>query len=243
MKPNLEVVEVRLLGRGRHTSPRSGGCLMELVGATVGGPWTDRPACTSPTLAHLARTINDHTSSATRPELAALIPYLISNPGHQSAFQSDLAAGTSVLAAAHAAAPPDLLTALEQQLEQTAADAALSLRRLPRLTPAWHRHQLLAIMNLALRAICDATDPSRRDTVLKGMLLAAINAQRRQQALPTVSPPTSSPDTTTLTVVKRWVMPPGADWHELDVRLDPEHSPTWLTNPWLHRQAELDLHP
>lgn len=36
MKSNVYIVEVPLFSRGRHTSPRSGGCLMELVGATVG---------------------------------------------------------------------------------------------------------------------------------------------------------------------------------------------------------------
>jgi hypothetical protein len=37
------------------------------------------------------------------------------------------------------------------------------------------------------------------------------------------------------------VMTSGADWHELEVRIDPEQWPTWLTDPWLQRQAELEL--
>lgn len=44
MKPNVDIVQVPLFSPGRHTTPRAGGCLMELVAATVGGPWTDRPA-------------------------------------------------------------------------------------------------------------------------------------------------------------------------------------------------------
>lgn len=240
MKPGGDIVQVPLFSRGRHTTPRAGGCLMELVGATVGGPWTDRPACTSPLLAHLARAANDHSSPTARPALATLIPYLISDPGRLD-IQADLAAGTTVLAAAHAAAPPDLLAELHQQLQQAANDADLPRRRLPRLTPMRHRHRFLAVTDLALRAIYDTTDPADRDTILRTLLVEAINAQRRLQGLPLVSPPTESPDPAALTVLTRLVVPSGADWHELEVRLDPEHLPAWLAEAWLHRQAELEL--
>jgi hypothetical protein len=77
--------------------------------------------------------------------------------------------------------------------------------------------------------------------VLKALLIAAINAHRLQQALPAISPQTGPPDPATRTVLTRMVMPPGADWHELDVQLDPDHCPTWLADPWLHRQTELEL--
>lgn len=241
MKRSVDTVHVPLFSTGRHTTPRAGGCLMELVGATVGGPWTDRPACTSPVLAHLARAVNDHTSPPARPALAALIPYLISEPDHRDYPHADVAAGTTVLTAASTAAPPDLITALKQHLQQVTADTDLPQRRLPRLTPLRHHHRFLAITDLALKAIYDTADPDRRDTVLKALLVAAINAQRQLANLPPISPPTSSPDPATLTVLTRMVMPSGADWHELEVRIDPDHCPTWLTDLWHQRQAELEL--
>jgi hypothetical protein len=241
MTPVGDIVQVALFSRGRHSTPRNGGCLMELVGATVGGPWTDRPACTSPVLAHLARAANDHSSPAARPALAPLIPYLISDSGRLD-IHADLAAGATVLAAAHAAAPPDLLADLALQLQQAADDADLPRHRFPRLTSMRHRHRFLAVTDLALKAVYDTADPADRDAVLRTLLVEAINAQRRLQGLPPVSPPAQPLDPASLTVLTRLVMPFGADWHELEVRLHPEHVPTWLAEPWLHRQAELELH-
>lgn len=71
-----DAVQVPLLGRGRHAHPLDGGCLMELVSATVGGPWTDRPLCTPPVVAQVARTVNDHTSAEARPVLAPQSPLI-----------------------------------------------------------------------------------------------------------------------------------------------------------------------
>lgn len=70
------VVPVRLLGRGRHASPRAGGCLLEVVGALVGGAWTDHPAPVNRTLGVLARAVNDAMSDESRPSLAPLVPFL-----------------------------------------------------------------------------------------------------------------------------------------------------------------------
>jgi hypothetical protein len=72
---------------------------MELVAATAGGAWTDRPLCTSPVLAHVARTVNDHTSTQTRPQLAPLIPYLVSGPSRPDDIQADLATSLAVVTA------------------------------------------------------------------------------------------------------------------------------------------------
>lgn len=66
-----------MLGRGKHRSPRRGACFMELASYLAGERWSDRPACTHPLLAHLARLVNDATSDAGRPRLAPLIPSVI----------------------------------------------------------------------------------------------------------------------------------------------------------------------
>lgn len=66
-----------LLSRGKHRSPRKGGCFMELASFLAGERWSDHPACTHPLLAAVARHVNDLTSDAARPRLARLIPPVI----------------------------------------------------------------------------------------------------------------------------------------------------------------------
>ncbi|SDQ17147.1 hypothetical protein SAMN05428996_0906 [Quadrisphaera sp. DSM 44207] len=66
-----------VLSRGKHRNPRQGACFMELASYLAGERWSDHPACTHPLLAHTARYVNDHTSDAGRPRLAALIPSVI----------------------------------------------------------------------------------------------------------------------------------------------------------------------
>jgi len=68
---------VPILSVGRHRTPRRGGCFMEFASYLAGEKWSDHPACTHPTLALLARLVNDATSDAERPALAELIPSVI----------------------------------------------------------------------------------------------------------------------------------------------------------------------
>lgn len=66
-----------MLSRGKHRTPRTGGCFMEFASYLAGEAWSDRPACTHPMLASLARMVNDCTSDDARPRLSALIPLVI----------------------------------------------------------------------------------------------------------------------------------------------------------------------
>ncbi|MBM7502800.1 hypothetical protein JOD46_000257 [Agromyces aurantiacus] len=66
-----------ILSPGRHRSPRRGACFMEFASYLAGERWSDHPACTHATLAHLARMVNDRTSDAGRARLAPLIPAVI----------------------------------------------------------------------------------------------------------------------------------------------------------------------
>ena len=66
-----------VLSRGKHRSPRSGGCFMEFASYLAGEAWSDHPPCTHPALASLARLVNDCTSDGARSRLAALIPSVI----------------------------------------------------------------------------------------------------------------------------------------------------------------------
>jgi hypothetical protein len=66
-----------ILSSGRHHSPRRGACFMEFASYLAGERWSDHPACTHATLAHLARLVNDRTSDAARARLTPLIPTVI----------------------------------------------------------------------------------------------------------------------------------------------------------------------
>jgi hypothetical protein len=66
-----------VLSVGRHRTPRTGGCFMEFASYLAGEKWSDHPSCTHPTLALLARLINDCTAETERSKLAELIPSVI----------------------------------------------------------------------------------------------------------------------------------------------------------------------
>lgn len=66
-----------VLSRGKHRTPRSGGCFMEFASYLAGESWSDHPACTHPVLASLARMVNDCTTDEARSRLTVLIPSVI----------------------------------------------------------------------------------------------------------------------------------------------------------------------
>ena len=66
-----------VLSRGKHRTPKSGGCFMEFASYLAGESWSDHPACTHPVLASLARMVNDCSSDDARSRLALLIPSVI----------------------------------------------------------------------------------------------------------------------------------------------------------------------
>ena len=70
-----------VLSRGKHRSPKSGGCFMEFASYLAGESWSDHPACTHPVLASLARMVNDCSSNDGRSRLALLIPSVIGLTG------------------------------------------------------------------------------------------------------------------------------------------------------------------
>jgi hypothetical protein len=66
-----------VLSAGRHKSARRGACFMEYASYLAGMRWSDHPACTHPTLAALARLVNDLTSDGARSRLAIHIPSVV----------------------------------------------------------------------------------------------------------------------------------------------------------------------
>jgi hypothetical protein len=70
-----------VLSAGRHKSARRGACFMEYASYLAGMRWSDHPACTHPTLAALARLVNDLTSDGARSQLAVHIPSVVGLAG------------------------------------------------------------------------------------------------------------------------------------------------------------------
>lgn len=74
MEENLNVPDfIPVLSRGVHSTPSSGACVMEYVSMLAGEKFSDRPECTHPVLAALARTANDSLRDQDRHLLVPLI--------------------------------------------------------------------------------------------------------------------------------------------------------------------------
>lgn len=93
------------LSRGKHDNPSQGACLMEYVSVLAGEPFSDRPGCTDPLLATVARVVNDRVSDMGRPRLAALAPDLAAvqrlTPYQRALIQARCAAMATELHAHH----------------------------------------------------------------------------------------------------------------------------------------------
>lgn len=70
-----------VLSSGRHRSARRGACFMEYASFLAGLRWSDHPACTHPTLASLARLVNDLSTDSARSKLAVHVSSVIGLTG------------------------------------------------------------------------------------------------------------------------------------------------------------------
>jgi ribonuclease D len=57
------------LGRGRHTSPESGACVMELTSMLAGEAFSDRPQSACPVISSFLRAYNDRVNDERRQDL------------------------------------------------------------------------------------------------------------------------------------------------------------------------------
>jgi hypothetical protein len=66
-----------VLSAGRHRNAKRGACFMEFASYLAGERWSDRPSCTHPSLAALARLVNDLSSDQARTKLTVHITSVI----------------------------------------------------------------------------------------------------------------------------------------------------------------------
>lgn len=209
-----------VLSRGKHRSPRRGACFMEMASVLANEPWSDRPKCTHPLLAQLARLVNDYTSDAHRSELAVLIPEVVGVHGHGVDWEAAVTAAVACEALPHVAeeAQRALAAGLIRCDEVAAAHdgpttvdreaIARALDQVP-LAATWARsfiegtaplkpknfqkHSAPAVLLSAVRGTAKAAvgDPDRR---LRYLLVTGIAAAHRQP----VQPSSNMPESTTL---------------------------------------------
>lgn len=169
------------LTAGAHDADAGEACVMEYVSVLAGEPWSDRPECTHPLLAHEARTANDLASDRDRHRLVPLVGRLFGtgddsvelrtllrlrqaeqvlrlvDPTARAGVQS-LAARTRALLASH---ETDVLDASTQAREVAAAWEVTRAAPVPHgdLDPAHVEHHTTASRVMAFAASADLTAP------------------------------------------------------------------------------------
>jgi hypothetical protein len=167
-----------VLGAGVHLAPEDGVCLMEYVSVLAGERFTDSPRCTGPTLAFLARLVNDTVSDADRGFLAPLAADLSVLGRTDAVASARLVVAVVHRAAMTAPASPRLQRAerrAERRLQRVTSSHGLG--RLARALGPLHmrgpgRHRLAT----AVCAVVEAPwpDDQHRDEALLELLQVAM---------------------------------------------------------------------
>jgi hypothetical protein len=165
-----------LLTPGAHLDPADGACLMELVSVLAGQRWSDRPSGTDPTLATIARVVNDELSDIVRRRLAPLAATLVGRTGDPTRMAPAIVEAALQVAQRHLASPAP-------RLDRHRSRAARRLAARRRFLPAWlyargpAQHAITA-MTLALRRL----PVDRRDAALLAVLQAALDSVPPREA-------------------------------------------------------------
>ena len=202
-----------VLSRGKHRSPRKGACFMEMASVLANEPWSDRPACTHPLLADLARQVNDNTSDDHRGELAVLIPSVVGRRGGSVTWLVEVTSAIALHAIAYVPEPAQRALAVAllrcDELDASGGVVDEAVERVPGAV-AWARlfstgsritekqfakHTAPTVVRCAVHGlVASASTEAAADARLRGLLQVAIAAAERveaQTAAPT-PPPTSS---------------------------------------------------
>lgn len=181
-----------ILSRGKHRSPRKGACFMEMASVLANEPWSDRPSCTHPLLADLARLVNDNTSDQNRGELAVLIPSVVGLRGDLK-WMVELTSAVALHAILHVPEPSQraLAVALLRCHEMaasvgpgvvTAADAVdQAMDRVPGAM-AWAR-QFAAGSRITEKEFTKRTAPTVMRCTVRGLMASATTELDRDARL------------------------------------------------------------
>lgn len=173
---------VPLLGAGRHTHPRHGGCLLELVGALIGGPWTDRPLVMDPLLGQLVRSVNDLSSDDERPALAQAAPWLAhlhqgrGRDGRQVVLTAVINAALPLIQDPHGR---DALLLAQHKVDDSLAG---------RLASVGSDHRQNRAAARAVSSAAKAVGTAQGDAGLRRLLFDVVTVLRRQCDLTSMPP-------------------------------------------------------
>jgi hypothetical protein len=210
-----------VLSRGKHRNPRRGACFMEMASVLADEPWSDRPRCTDPLLAQLARLVNDHTSDARRGDLVTLIPDVVGVHGTGIDWEAAVTAAVACRAVPYvaeesqralaagllrcdevAAVTGDATTvdraAVRRALEQVPLAATWARSFIEHATPlkpkSFQKHSAPAVMLCSVRGTARAVvdDPDGR---LRDLLVAGLAAARRRPIGQSIGRSSSAYDT------------------------------------------------
>jgi hypothetical protein len=165
------------LSVGAHLVPEDGACLMEVVSAHAGEPWSDAPSCTHPLLAHLARLVNDAFSDGARHWLHGEVAGLVGAQSNDPAVYPRVALACTTVALRHHRSL--LLTHLDlaarAQLRRETDRARNAQRRLGLWRRLYQRGPAHRAVEASVLA-CASLPTGRRDQVLLDLLRAALAA-------------------------------------------------------------------
>jgi hypothetical protein len=76
------------LGKGKHSNPEDGACVMELASMLAGEPFTDHPASVCPVIGSFLRSYNDSIDDSRRQALYEYASRVVGSRGSQRAQQA-----------------------------------------------------------------------------------------------------------------------------------------------------------
>ncbi|ONI73862.1 hypothetical protein BWI15_10605 [Kribbella sp. ALI-6-A] len=192
-----DITLVPILSRGPHRDPRRGACFMEYASHLAGLEWSDRPSCTHPLLALVAREVNDELSDAARVQLVPMIPTVIglvpTDPRYVPALV--VRCVTPVLPVVSPQFRRTLMGALSRAQDLLAELAASPV---PRCEPTGYLAEAPLVLAGAIRAVTDFRAPDG-DALLRRLLSEAIDESRSwmpEPAEPRATPLVMTPATT-----------------------------------------------
>ena len=193
-----------VLSRGKHRTPRSGACFMEMASVLAGEKWSDQPQCTHPLLAGLARLVNDSVSDTGRRGLVEHIPSVVGVQGDGIGWEVSLVAAVAVEAILDVpeerqralasglirceelaiALGPEQVTgvdAMRQALDDVPLAVTWSRRFLtpgPITSNQFRRNTAPTMIRCAVLGVATGASPDR-DGRLRDLLVTGIEAARR----------------------------------------------------------------
>ena len=206
---------IPVLSRGKHRSPRRGACFMEMASVLAGEPWSDRPTCTHPLIAHLARLVNDFTSDAGRGRLLPYVPSVIGLRGGGLAWEVSVTTGVAVeailqvperfqrplavgllrceeLATSLGPGEVEVLDDLRRAMGDVPHATAWARRfadGMPRTEKQFPRRSAPHLLTCSVRGIAEAAMPDRDDRLHHLLVDAIATARRLQPSAPVTLDP------------------------------------------------------